>query len=49
MLRKKLGKSITDSEFNIFFEAFHDYFKSEYNNTLDWLSEDWENIKWDYI
>lgn len=48
-VEKKLGRNITDSEFETFFQAFHDYFKLEYNSTFDWLSQEWENIKWDYV
>ena len=48
-VEKKLNKKISDSEFECFFDAFNDYFKIEYNSTLDWLSSEWDEIKWDYI
>ena len=47
---EKISKiQIPLEEWQGFWNCFKDYYKLEYINTLEWMGEEWEDIKEDYV
>ena len=43
-----LGRVITNEEFNEFGKLFSEHFKYQYDDTLKWLAENYDEVKeWD--
>jgi hypothetical protein len=45
MVEKKLGFEINEQEFKRFAELFEENFRLQFNETLDWQAEEWEEVK----
>jgi hypothetical protein len=48
MVQSELGYEITNEEFILFCKLFQKNFEAQFQDTLEWQAQDWEEIKtWD--
>jgi len=46
---EEFGFDLPLNEWGMFCECFSEYFRSEYANTIEWMKEEWDELKEDYI
>jgi len=45
MVEKKMGKKISNEEFDLFCQHFHNNFLAQFDDTLSWQVDDWDEVK----
>ena len=45
VVERELGMTITDEEFELFGKHFKENFEAQFNETLEWLASEWEEVK----
>ena len=45
---EEFGFDLPLKDWGLFCEIFTDYFKLEYSNTIEWMKEEWDELKEEY-
>jgi len=44
-VEKEIGKTISNEEFDLFCQHFHNNFLAQFDDTLSWQADDWDEVK----
>jgi hypothetical protein len=44
-VEKEMGKKLSNEEFDLFCQHFHNNFLAQFDDTLSWQVDDWDEVK----